>query len=82
MIEITALLAVADAYKAATGLDRDTTVSHRVFGDTKKIESLRAGGDITVGRYNMAMAWFRTNWPDGVSRPAALEPFHPETGAA
>lgn len=82
MIEIAHLLYVADAYKAAAGVEKDTTVSHRVFGDTKKIEALRAGGDITVGRFNAAMAWFRANWPESKVRPPVLDVHRPEAGAA
>lgn len=72
MIDLQTLLSTADAYKAATGLTADTTVSHRVFGDTKKLGALREGGDITVGRFNQALAWFAANWPAEASRPAAL----------
>jgi hypothetical protein len=63
MMSIENLLQRADAYKAATGLDADSTVSHRVFGDSKKLSALRAGADITVGRYRAAMVWFDENWP-------------------
>ena len=59
------LLAVADAYKKASGLSHDRTVSHRVFGDSKKLTALRDGSDITTRRYNDAMVWFSENWPDG-----------------
>jgi hypothetical protein len=72
MIEIEHLLAAADAYKKATGVASDTTVSHRVFGDSKKLRALRAGGDITVTRFNGAMAWFRDNWPEGTDMPAEI----------
>lgn len=63
MIDTATLIERADAYKAATGITEDTTVSHRVFGDTKKLGALRRGGDITVRRFNAAMAWFAANWP-------------------
>ncbi len=69
MIDISTLIARADAYKLAAGLSEDKTVSHRVFGDSKKLTSLRKGADITVGRFNAAMEWFDRNWPS--SQPAA-----------
>lgn len=79
MIEIAHLLRVADAYKASTGVE-DTTVSNRVFADTKKIGAMRNGADITIGRFNAALHWFSTNWPEGaewptdVPRPTAAQP--------
>ena len=74
MTEIAHLLSVADAYKAALKIE-DTTVSSRVFGDSKKLEALRAGADITLGRFNAALRWFADNWPEtakwpeGIARP-------------
>lgn len=58
------LLRLADAYKQAAGVAEDITVSYRVFGDTKKLAALRAGGDITTRRFNAAIAWFGENWPN------------------
>jgi hypothetical protein len=66
------LLAVADAYKRASGVDFDRTVSHRVFKDSKKLTDLRSGSDITLRRYNDAMRWFSENWPEGSDRPEEL----------
>lgn len=77
MTEIEHLLSVADAYKAAL-LIEDTTVSARVFDDSKKLAALRDGADITLGRFNKALMWFSANWPDGavwpedVMRPSLL----------
>lgn len=78
MIEIAHLLALVDEYRRATGVE-DTTVSHRVFGDTKKISALRNGSDITTGRFNDALIWFAEHWPEGAEWPAdvtrpAVEP--------
>ena len=69
MIGIKHLLAIVDAYRAATGVE-DTTVSHRVFSDSKKIEAMRTGADITLGRFNSAVLWFSENWPEGAEWPA------------
>lgn len=65
MMDVAALLRLADAYKAAAGVPSDKTVSHRVFADGKKLGALREGADITVGRFNAALEWFRSNWPQG-----------------
>lgn len=75
MIELSHLLDVIDAYTQATSV-KEVTLSHRVFGDSKKIAMLRSGSDITLGRFNDAFEWFSANWPEnaewpeGVSRPA------------
>ncbi len=78
MSEISHLLTVIDAFTAATSV-KEVTLSHRVFGDSKKIAALRSGSDITLGRFNGALDWFAANWPEGadwpegVTRPAAAE---------
>ena len=72
MVEKEHLLGIADAYKIASGTALDVTVSNRVFGDGKKLAALRGEADITLGRFNMAMRWFATNWPEGSARPAVL----------
>ena len=69
MIDTQALLNRADEYKMAAGVLEDKTVSHRVFGDSKKLTSLREGGDITVRRFNAAMLWFDQNWPLSANNP-------------
>lgn len=74
MLDIQNLLQLADAYKIAAQIENDSTVSHRVFGDTKKLSALRAGADITVGRFNAAVLWFRENWPEGKVRPSDINP--------
>lgn len=77
MIEIIHLLSAADAFKKATGLE-DVTLSHRMFGDSKKLAALRSGeADITVGRFNASMIWLSENWPqdavwpEDVTRPVS-----------
>lgn len=82
MIDIQTLIHRADAYKVASGIARDTTVSSRVFGDSKKLAAIRNGADITVTRFNDAMKWFDLNWPV-IASPAALadaaQDFRPQT---
>jgi hypothetical protein len=69
MLNITYLIRLADAYKTALGMPEDTTVSYRVFGDTKKLAAIRSGADLTTRRYNAAIAWFRDHWPEGHRLP-------------
>ncbi|WP_378952188.1 hypothetical protein [Mesorhizobium sp. ANAO-SY3R2] len=72
MIQISHLLKVVDAYRVATGTS-ETTVSHRVFRDTKKVRQLREGGDMQIGRFNEALVWFSSSWPEGAIWPADVE---------
>jgi hypothetical protein len=72
MANIQHLIEIADAYKVAAEVERDQTVSYRVFGDSAKLTALRAGADITVKRFNAAMEWFGQNWPDGKALPKGL----------
>jgi hypothetical protein len=81
MIDMNALIARADAYKVAAGVTEDTTVSHRVFGDTKKLGALRRGGDITVRRFNAAMNWFDQNWPRPISQTPNQETPHAQSSS-
>lgn len=77
MSGIDQLLVVARAYANATGLEL-STVSWRVFGDTKKLPAIEAGADIQVRRYEKAIQWFSENWPedarwpDEVARPESI----------
>lgn len=75
MMSISELLKVADAYKEAAGLDKDSTVSSRVFNDGKKLTALREGSDIVTGRYNAAFVWFYDHWPEGKAMPKTLTVF-------
>lgn len=70
------LLTVIDKYLAATKL-AEKTISFRIFGDSKTINQLRTGADITTGRLEMALLYMSDKWPDKtrwpriVSRPRA-----------
>lgn len=68
MLNTEHLLSIADAYGAALAIE-DTTISHRVFNDSKKLGAVRAGKDISVRRYNAAIEWFSANWPEGAVWP-------------
>ena len=50
-----------------------TTVSWRVFGDTKKLRALQEGGDLQTKRAAAAMEWFSDNWPAGAVWPVNVD---------
>lgn len=79
MITKLTLVASADLFRAASGGMRETTLSHRIFGDSKKLTALRGSADITVGRFNAAMCWMAENWPEGHEVPASLSAYAAET---
>lgn len=58
------LLAVARAYAEIEGVPL-TTVSFRVFDDSKKLAAIGGKADIGVRRFERAMQWFSDNWPNG-----------------
>lgn len=68
MSAIDHLLRVAAEYQRAAGLET-STASWRIFGDTKKLQSIRDGNDIQVKRLEKAMRWLSANWPDGATWP-------------
>ena len=76
------LLRVVSAFAAVTGKS-DSTISSRLFDDGKKIAALRAGGDITLGRYHAALRWLSDNWPDDAEWPVDVpRPAPNRTGRA
>lgn len=80
MDPISSLLRLADLYASSEGIEL-STVSWRVFGDTKKMAALRNGADIQVRRFEGALAWFSAHWPESAEWPAELarpEPAQPE----
>lgn len=52
------LVRLGESYAKAHGLAL-ATVSTRVFNDGKVLGRLKAGCDITMGRYHTALDWFR-----------------------
>lgn len=71
MLEIAHLLMLADEFQRVAGVS-DTTLSFRVFGDSKKLAALRCGSDITTARFNAAFVWFSVNWPSGALWPSQV----------
>lgn len=78
MTGIEQLLKVSAEYGRAEGIE-PSTVSWRVFGDTKKLGAIIAGADIQTRRLERALQWFANNWPttaawpDDVDRPGAMQ---------
>ena len=71
MSGIDQLILLAKAYGNAEGVEA-STVSWRVFGDTKKLGALLDGGDINVRRYEKALRWFAENWPPSAAWPSSV----------
>lgn len=66
------LVAVADAYQAGHGLN-ETTLSKRLFGNTKRLgEIRRAGGDVQTQTFERAMLDMSGQWPAGAVWPAQV----------
>jgi hypothetical protein len=69
------LLNLADTYCSVVQLPR-TTVSFRLFNDSKRLDAVANGKDILLGSYERAVRYFAENWPagadwpEGVPRPA------------
>lgn len=72
------LVQIADAFRDASGGLKESTLSYRIFGDSKKLTSMRTDADITLGRFNAAMHWFAENWPEGHVLPDLLHAFTTE----
>lgn len=67
----TQLLAVADAYCAATKLSR-ARVSTLVLNGGSRLDVVAAGGDVSTGTFERAMAWFSASWPEGTAWPEGI----------
>lgn len=79
MSGIDQLILLARAYGTAEKIET-STVSWRVFGDTKKLDALLDGGDINVRRFERALRWFSDNWPEAAEWPEAVS--RPKKAAA
>ena len=72
MNAIAALLALCSEYGRAAGVE-PSTVSWRVFGDTKKLQALAGSADIQVRRCERAVQWLSDHWPEGAEWPDDVE---------
>lgn len=79
MITKQTLLQMADQFREACGIERETTLSFRIFDDSKRLTNLRGDGDITIGSFTKAMTYMAANWPEGRDLPAQLAPYLPPT---
>ena len=75
------LLALARIYAAAEKVDL-STVSWRVFGDTKKFAALDGGADLVTKRYREARQWFSDHWPAEAIWPHDVPRPDPQEAAA
>ena len=66
------ILTLSRAYAKAEKVSL-TTVSWRVFGDTKKLRVLQTGGDLRTKRAAAALQWFGDNWPEKATWPRGIE---------
>lgn len=67
------LLMVAGAYCKARSLSL-ARVSVLVFNDGKKLDGIaNKGVDLSTGKFEHAMQWFSTNWPDGAEWPSKID---------
>jgi hypothetical protein len=70
MILTDQLLTVARSYCQARGLSL-ARVSTLVFNEGKKLEAIASrGADLATGRFENAMRWFSSNWPEGCDWPS------------
>ena len=73
MLTASDIVSLAERYAAAFDPPLPmTTVSYRVFADTKKLAALRDGGDLTLSRAAAAVKWFSAHWPAGLEWPGRV----------
>ncbi len=81
MITATNITDLSLEYMRVTG-EKEVTVSYWVFSDSKKLTAIRHGADLTVNRFNIALAWFDENWPPQAVWPKGVQrPRHGEAAA-
>ncbi len=71
MSAIDHLIRLSADYAQATGVET-TTVSWRLFGDSKKLGAIIEGADIQVRRLERAIQWLSDQWPPGTEWPAGV----------
>ncbi|MEO0485297.1 MAG: hypothetical protein AAF092_05240 [Pseudomonadota bacterium] len=65
------LLTVSDKYLFLhRGLKR-TTLSSRMLGDSRTLDQIAEGADLTTERLGRAVSWLCDNWPEDVDRAPA-----------
>ena len=66
------LLHLAELYGEASGLPF-TRIGSRMMRDSSFLIRIRDGDGFNVKTFDKAVAWFSTNWPDGVIWPDNVE---------
>jgi hypothetical protein len=77
MATVEHIILLLETYAAAIGRS-DRRVSTVVFNRGGRIDSLRAGADLTTRQAERAMQWFSANWPAGVDWPEGVPRPAPE----
>ncbi len=62
------LVSLAEAYAKAKGLEL-VTVARQAAGDWRFFDRITADASFTVRKYDATVAWFVSNWPDGLAWP-------------
>lgn len=64
------LIAVADAYCAGRGKKISfARVSTIIFNNSRTLDRVAQGEDLTTRNWERAMTWFHENWPEGAEWP-------------
>ena len=67
------LIKVAEAFSEARSLSL-ARVSVLVFNDGKKLKAMAEQGvDLSTGKFEFAMQWFSSNWPEGAEWPPSVD---------
>ena len=64
MIDLSELFPLFDEFCRLSGIS-ESTLSSRLYGESKKIALLRAGGGLTVDRFNYTVRYLDGLWPEG-----------------
>lgn len=82
MIDLTLLFQLFDAYCRQEGIP-ETTLSSRIYGESKKIALLRERGErnLSVERYNDTLKYLSSHWPDEAEWPSSIARPRPEVEA-
>lgn len=64
MIDLHDLFPLFDEFCRVAGISQ-STLSSRLYRESKKISLMRSGGGLTVDRYNETVLYLDMNWPDG-----------------
>lgn len=70
------LVACATAYAAATKKEL-VTVGRLAAGDWRFFDRIQGGASFTARKYDEAMRWFVSHWPEGLEWPEGVPPPEP-----